>query len=262
MNTSINVFSNSIVDELIDNWEYWCPDKSCRNRTFNVPSVSESYLAGMDSGDQRYITVRVLTCNRCYKPLIMGTYTYKNDKDGWGARGHKWTSAEMRTMNIASGISIPKPKHPVEYIAFLEPAEERDLPKGINKLVVSSFREAEFAVSKNKPISAAATIRNTVRLMVEDNGLNAGNLKDAIKKLPFEKDYRDAIGNLKIVGDDSMHYESYGMAELRAALEVLALALNEHARRSENIEKLKKAVGTKQSEKGKVVKVAEKQSAE
>lgn len=262
MQKSINVFSNSLVDELVSDWEYWCPDKACRNRTFNVSSESDSYLSGVDAGDERYIKVRTLICNRCYKPLVMGTFTYKNTKDGWAARGEKWTTSEMRNMNIGVGISTRPPKHPVEYIAFLEPAEERDLPKGMSKSVVASFREAEFAVSKSKPISAAATIRNTVRLIVEDNNLDASNLKDAIKKLPFEKDYRDAIGNLKIVGDDSMHYEGYGMPELRAALEVLALALIEHARRSENIEKLKKAVGTKRSEKGKLAKVAEKQLAE
>lgn len=255
--------THSIVDELIDGWEYWCPDKGCRNRTFSVASESDKYRYGTDGDDDRHLQVRVLKCARCFSALVIGTYTYYNNQVGWAARGQRWTSAESKILSLGAGISSSRPpKHPTEYVAFLEPAETRELPKGLSKNVVTSFREAEFAVSKNKPISAAATIRNTVRLIVEDNDLDARNLKDAIKSLPFDKEYRDAISDLKIVGDDTMHYEGYSMAELRAALEVLALALGEHARRRENIEKLRKAVGTKRSEKGKAAKALKTQVAE
>ena len=148
-------------------------------------------------------------------------------------------------------LSGTPPYQPQEYVAFTEPVQERELPKDLNKKIVASFREAEYAVAKNKPISSASSIRNTVRLIVEDNGIAKDNLKEAIKELPFDKEYVDAIGNLKAIGDDTLHYEEYQMKELRTAVEVLALALNQHAAKTSNLAQLHKAVSEKGSAKAK-----------
>lgn len=149
-----------------------------------------------------------------------------------------------------SSSSTP-PYQPQEYLAFTEPVQERELPKGLNKKIIASYREAEYAIAKNKPISSASAIRNTVRLIVEDNGITEGSLKEAIKKLPFDAEYITALGNLKIIGDDTLHYEEYDIAELRPAIEVLGLALNQHATKLDNLAKLHKAVSDKGSKKSK-----------
>ncbi len=143
------------------------------------------------------------------------------------------------------------PYQPQEYLAFTEPVQEQELPDGLNKKIVASYREAEYAIAKNKPIGSASAIRNTVRLIVEDNGITENNLKEAIKKLPFDTEYVTALGNLKIIGDDTLHYEEYSIEELRPAIAVLGLALNQHATKLENLAKLHKAVSDKGSKKAK-----------
>jgi len=246
------VYTTADLESIIEGWQYWCPVNTCRNRTCRVGSETDKLKIGDGNGDTKYLIVRTLTCERCGYPLVLGTNVYYNQSKGWGARGQVMTTsnAKMFSRLDVSPHSTP-PYQPQEYIAFTEPVQERELPKDLNKKIVASFREAEYAVAKNKPISSASSIRNTVRLVVEGNGIVEDSLKEAIKKLPFDKAYIDAIGNLKVLGDDTLHYEEYKMEDLRPAIEVLALALNQHATQLSNLAQLHKAVSDKGSTKAK-----------
>lgn len=242
------------LEEIIDGWEYWCPNKECRNRTFRVDTGTDRRLptSPEKKGETRYLTVRVLVCERCGAPLVIGTHIYHNKEKGWGARGEVLTNSKARMMAAASIMSRGSvPYEPKEYVAFTEPISERILPDGLSKKIRLSFREAEYAIDKNKPISAAASIRNTVRLIVEDNKIKEPNLKDAIKKLPFNKEYRNALGDMKIMGDDTLHYEEYEISQLRPALETLSLALNDYYEHTARLNQLHKAVSDKASKKAK-----------
>ena len=245
-----NVYTTADLESIIKDWEYQC--NACRNRTCRVKTETERLKIGDTSKDTKYLIVRTLTCDRCGHPLVLGTNVYYSQSNGWDARGRVMTSsnAKMHSRLDISHSGVP-PYQPQEYIAFTEPAQERELPKGLGKKIVASFREAEYALAKSKPISTASATRNTVRLIVEEYGIKEGSLKESIKKLPFEKEYLDAIGNLKIVGDDTLHYEEYTIQELRPAVEVLALALNQHATKTENLKLLHKAVSDKSSMKAK-----------
>ena len=240
---------SSDLEDLIDGWDYWCPDETCRNRTFTIETESENFLTNTRNNDEsKYLRVRVLLCSRCKTPLVIGTNTYYSEKIGWGAREQVHLKSESRMMaaSIMAGQSLPY--HPMEYVAFLEPSSERPLPSKLSKKIVKSFREAEFAVDKNKPISAGAALRNTVRLIVDDYGIKSPNFKDAIKELPFDKEYVDALVNMKIIGDDTLHYEEYEISDIKPALDSLYLAIQDHHARQERLAQLHKAVSTKASQ--------------
>lgn len=245
----MQIYTTPDLESVIKDWQYWC--NSCRNRTCRVMSETEKLKVSEHDNETKYLIVRTLTCDRCDYPLILGTHVYYGKWGGWEARGHVMTTSNAkmyaRVDDVGSG---PPPYQPQEYLAFTEPVQERELPKGLNKKIVASYREAEYAVAKNKPISSASAIRNTVRLIVEDNNITEGNLKEAIKQLPFEQEYITALGSLKIIGDHTLHYEEYTIEELRPAVEVLALSLSQHSTRLENLDKLHKAVSTKGSKKG------------
>lgn len=241
------------LEEIIHSWSYWCPDRECRNRTFTIESGTNTklYVSSEENGDSRYLTVRVLVCERCKTPTVIGTHAYHNKKAGWGARGEVITSSNAK-MSAAAVISgRPLPYQAQEYIAFIEPVQERPLPKKVSKKISESFREAEYAIDKNKSISAAAAIRNTIRLIVEDNKITKSNLKQAIKELPFHDEYIKALGNMKIMGDDTLHYEEYSISELKPALESLYLALEDYYAHKDRLTQLHKAVSDKASKKGK-----------
>ena len=230
------------IEEIVQNWEYWCP--RCKNRTFGVVTETPNRLEeSVRQGEVRHLTVRVLICTRCAAPTVLGTYAYHSPEKGWGARG-SWQRAKpiMGTGNLVK---------PLEYVAFQEPVTERELPATVPKSVQSSFREAEFAVAHHKPIGAAAAIRNTIRLFVESEKIT-GDLKAAIKQLNIPPDYRAALGNPKIIGDHTLHFEEYEPTELSEALEVLYLVLVETYRSRERLQSLTKAVGDKASKRGKV----------
>jgi hypothetical protein len=243
------VLTTTDLESLIDGWEYWCP--KCRNRTCTIISETERLPVGEKDGEAKFLVLRVLQCTRDEYPLIIGTSVYYNTNKGWGARGQTMTKSDSIMWSRTSMMSSGSPPYmPKEYVEFIEPTQERELPSGLNKKIIASFREAEKAVSKNMPISAAASIRNTVRLIVEDNNINDDNLKLAVKKLPFDDTYISAMSELKIVGDHTLHYEEYKMSELVSALEVLALSLNQQATTQNNLAKLHKATsdkGTKRS---------------
>lgn len=225
------------LEQRIKDWEYWCP--RCKNRTCGIVIETPNKIKeGEEDGDTRYLSVRVLTCNRCIAPTVLGTYTYHNSDKGWDARGSWYPPGNW---------SISRPN---EYLAFQEPVSERELPKTLPKKVKTSFREAEFAVAHRKPIAAAAAMRNTIRLFVKSEGIELDELKAAIKQLNIANTYQDALGNLKIVGDHTLHFEEYSMAELTNALEVLYLALTETYRSRERLHDLTKAVGDKASKRG------------
>jgi len=150
---------------------------------------------------------------------------------------------------IMSGHGVPH--HPMEFIAFTEPVQEVELPKSLPSKIAASYREAEYAVSKNKPISAGAALRNTVRLLVEANKITETNFKEAIKKLPFANEYIDALVNMKIIGDDTLHFEEYEIAEIRTATEILQLALADYYSKMQRLADLHKAVSAKGSKKAK-----------
>jgi hypothetical protein len=244
------------LEEVIEGWEFWCWNKNCRNRTFTINTETGNDIllsVNSETGEKKYLKVRVLICDKCKKPTVIGTNRYWSTGDGWAARGELLTSNMAKMMAATTMWSGNGQSHhvPKEFIAFIEPSRERELPKGLSKKVVSSFREAEFALDKNKPISAAAVIRNTVRLLVEANGIDEENLKEAIKLLPFDKEYVDAMGHLKIMGDDTLHYEEYTIDELAPAVETLHLALLDYYTKQDRLAKLKKAVGDKASKQGK-----------
>jgi len=243
------VLSTEDLECLIDNWEYWCP--KCKNRTCSVINETARLLVSSKDGKDKYLIVRVLQCTRDYFPLIIGTNVYHSNDKGWGVEGQTMTKHNSQMWSRASIMSSGSPPYePKEYVAFAEPTQERELPSGLKEKIVASFREAEKAVSKNMPISAAAAIRNTVRLIVEDNNIEEDNLKQAVKKLPFDGKYISAITDLKIVGDHTLHYEEYKIPELLSAVEVLALTLNQHLTTQNNLKKLHKAtsdMGTKRS---------------
>lgn len=248
-------YTTEDLESIIDGWQYWCPVNSCRNRTCSVVTETDNHFVSRDGDESKYLTVRMLTCDRCKYPLVVGTNTYYDKQVGWDARGRVMTASNARMYARTSIIGGGTPPYQAqEFIAFTEPAQERELPKSLTKKLVASFREAEFALAKGKPISTAAATRNTIRLVVEEYGIEYDNLKEAIKKLPFDKEYRDAIGNLKIVGDDTLHYEEYTLTELRSAVDVLALALSQHAVKSESLNLLHKAVSDKASAKAKTQK--------
>lgn len=245
-------YASKDLESIIKDWEYWCPVNTCRNRTFRVGTETEKLKLGEDRGDTKYLIVRTLACERCGYPLVLGTNVYYNQDKGWGARGEVMTISNAKMFSRLDVMSTSRPPYqPQEYLAFTEPVQERELPKDLNSKIVSSFREAEYSITKGKPIGGASAIRNTVRLIVEDYDIVEDSLKQAITKLPFEKDYISALGNLKIIGDDTLHYEEYTIEELRPALEVLAIALNQHSTRTSNLERLHKIVSDKASKKAK-----------
>lgn len=242
------VYSTADLESIVKDWEYWC--NSCRNRTCNIKTETDKLKVGEVGNDTKYLIVRALTCDRCGYPLVLGTNVYYNQSKGWDARGRVMTKSNAIMHSRADIMSSGTPPYqPQEYVAFTEPVQEQELPKGLNKKIVASYREAEYAIAKNKPIGGAAAIRNTVRLIVEDYGITDEHLKDAIKKLPFDTEYITALGNLKIIGDDTLHYEEYDIVDLRPAIVVLGLALNQHATKQDNLAKLHKAVSDKGSKK-------------
>ncbi len=240
------------LEKRVKDWEYWCP--KCKNRTSGVIVETPSpILQGSEAADERYLTVRVLTCGRCSAPTVLGTFTYYNDEKGWAARGNIsqvgwWTppvrGPQTKPVTTSSG-------RPLEYVAFQEPVSERELPVTIPKKVKESFREAEFAVAHYKPIGAASCIRNAIRLLVEHEGIKTAELKAAITELDMPDGYRRALGNLKLVGDHTLHFEEYKIPELANALEVLHLALSETYHSREQLAALESAVGSKASQQGK-----------
>lgn len=251
-----NVSANEL-EEVIEDWQFWCWEKKCRNRTFTITTESANEMllsTNNQTGENRFLKIRVLTCDRCKRPTVIGTYSYWNTSDGWAARGEILPSSIARMIDAADVTMWSAPGEsqnvPKEFIAFIEPSRERELPTGLSKKVLASFREAEFAIDKNKPISAAA-IRNIVRLLVEDHGITEENLKKAIRQLPFDKEYIDAMTSLKIMGDDTLHYDEYAIAELTPAVETLHLALKDYYAKQDNLAKLHKAVGDKASQRGK-----------
>ena len=245
-----HVYTTADLEDIIKDWGYWC--NNCQNRTCKVITETDRLKVGEAGKDTKHLIVRTLTCDRCGYPLVLGTNVYYNQSNGWDARGSVMTTSNATMYSRLDVMSSGTPPYqPQEYLAFTEPVQERELPKGLNKKIVASYREAEYAIAKNKPISSASAIRNTVRLIIEDNGITESNLKEAIKKLPFDAEYITALGNLKIIGDDTLHYEEYDIAELRPAIAVLGLALNQHATKLDNLAKLHKAVSDKGSKKAK-----------
>lgn len=234
------------LNDIVKGWHYVCPIDSCRNKTCHVEYESERLKYAIKDKETEYLVVRVLVCENCGFPQILGTNVYYDNEKGWGARGETMTTTNANMYSrLDVSVSANPPYEPIEYVAFSEPVQKRELPTSIDKKVERSFREAEYAVAKNKPISAAAAIRNTVRLLVEKYDINESTLKDSVAKLPFESEYVEAIGDLKIVGDLTLHYEEYAIEELQTALEVLALALVQHANKMKNLKKLRQAVTTK-----------------
>lgn len=243
------VLTTEDLEYLIDKWEYWCP--KCKNRTSTVINETARLFVSSKDGKDKYLVVRVLQCTRDHFPLIIGTNVYHSKDKGWGAEGQTMTKSNSIMWSRASIMSSGTPPYePLEYVAFTEPTPQRELPSGLKEKIVASFREAEKAVSKSMPISAAAAIRNTVRLIVEDYDIHEDKLELAVKKLPFDESYVSAMTDLKIVGDHTLHYEEYKIPELVSAIEVLALSLNQHATTQNNLAKLHKATsdkGTKRS---------------
>lgn len=246
----LQLYSTADLESIVKDWDYWC--NNCRNRTCKIKTETDKLKVGEVGNDTKHLIVRTLTCDRCGYPLVLGTNVYYNQGKGWDARGRVMTKSNaMMYSRVDISSSSTPPYQPQEYLAFTEPVQERELPKGLNKKIVASYREAEYAIAKNKPISSASAIRNTVRLIVEDNGITESSLKEAIKKLPFDAEYITALGNLKIIGDDTLHYEEYDIIDLRPAIAVLGLALNQHATKLDNLAKLHKAVSDKGSKKSK-----------
>lgn len=244
------VYTTADLESIIKDWGYWC--NNCRNRTCKIKTETDRLEVGKVGKDTKYLIVRTLTCDRCGYPLVLGTNVYYNQSSGWDARGRVMTKSNATMYSRLDVMSSGTPPYqPQEYLSFTEPVQEQELPEGLNKKIVASYREAEYAIAKNKPIGSASAIRNTVRLIVEDNGINEDSLKEAIKKLPFDSEYITALGNLKIIGDDTLHYEEYNIEELRPAIAVLGLALNQHATKLDNLAKLHKAVSDKGSKKAK-----------
>jgi hypothetical protein len=235
------------LHEVIENWSFLC--WSCKNKTFKISDESSSLEIGSNSKPETiYLKVRVLQCDNCSKPTVIGTNLYHSDKNGWAERGEVLPShiakmlarADVTSWNDGSSRNVPK-----EFIAFIEPVRQRDLPSGVSKKVKSAFHEAEKAVDKNMPISAAATIRTTIRLMVESYNITEPELKKAVRLLPFDKEYLDAMSQLKLIGDHSLHFEEYEIEDLQNAVEVLHLALVEYFTKQESLKKLKQAVSSK-----------------
>lgn len=241
------------LEEIISNWNYWCPNISCKNRTFRIDTNTDKFLVSENSKRvKKFLTIRVLICERCSVPTIIGTNTYYSNEKGWGASGSvilESTQKMLAAASIVSSLSIPK--IPTEYIAFTEPVTERPLPGKLPVKIVKSFREAEYAVNKNKPISAAATIRNTLRLLVEHYKITEEHFKDQLKELPFDKEFIVALQDMKIMGDDSLHYEEYKISDIIPALEVLHLALEDYYSHIHSMSKLHSAVSIKASKKAK-----------
>lgn len=238
------------IERRIKGWEYWCPDPACKNRTYvTVVEMRDALPAGQDNNDTRHLTVRVFKCARCSMPTVLGTYKYFNREKGWSAR-ETWIDRRHFAASIMSHGSIPE--NPYEYLAFQEPGSMRELPTTTPKKVAASFREAEYAVGHQKPIGAAAAIRNAIRLLVESEGVTETKLKAAIKLLDIPDEYRKALGDLKLVGDHTLHFEEYEVAELKDAIDVLYLVLSDTYRSREQLKALQSAVGSKASKKGKI----------
>jgi adenine-specific DNA methylase len=243
-----NVPANEL-HEIIESWSFLCWD--CKNKTFQVIEESANLEIGSNSkGETIHIKVRVLQCDNCKKPTIIGTNAYYSDDDGWAARGDVIPShiakmlANVDVTHWSDGSSQRVPK---EFVAFVEPARKRDLPTGVSKKVGAAFHEAEKAVDNNMPISAAATIRTTIRLLVESHKITETELKKAVRLLPFDKEYLDALSQLKLIGDHSLHHEEYEATDLNNAIDVLHLALVEYYAKQNSLKKLQKAVSSKSS---------------
>lgn len=241
-----NVQANEL-HEVIDGWSFLC--WSCKNKTFRISDESANHEIGSNSkGEKIHLKVRVLVCDNCTKPTVLGTNIYYSDIDGWAARGEVLPShianmlARADVTNWSDGSSQTVPK---EFIAFIEPARQRELPTGVSKKVQAAFHEAEKAVDKNMPISAAASIRTTIRLLVESHSITEPELKAAVRLLPFDKEYLDAMSHLKLIGDHSLHYEEYETEDLKNAIEVLYLALVEYHSKQNSLKKLQQAVSSK-----------------
>lgn len=241
------------LHEVIEGWSFLCWD--CKNKTFRIIVQSGNLEIGSNTkGETVHIKVRVLQCDNCSKPTVLGTNIYHTEKEGWAARGEVLPShiakmiarADVTHWSDGSSQNVPK-----EFIAFIEPVRQRELPKGVSKKVKTAFHEAEKAVDKHMPISAAATIRTAIRLLVESHNITEPELKKAVRQLPFDKAYLDALSQLKLIGDHSLHYEEYDDEDLKNAIEVLHLALVEYYTKQESLEKLEKAVSSKSTKKAK-----------
>lgn len=244
------------LEELIVDWEYFCPDLECRNRTFVIDTDSKGNNIRSDlNGSDKYLTIRILKCSRCSSIYVIGTYYFKHSDEDKIESDSVVLKSDMKmlsTSDIFTGsLSSQVPRHPKEYIAFTEPALEKPLPNKLPLNIKKSYREAEFAISHNKPISAAASIRNTIRLIVEKLNISEKNFKSQIKKLPFSKDYIDAFLEMKIIGDHTLHYEEYSINDLKPALNTLYIALKEYYDHLDNIKALHKSVSNKASQKAK-----------
>jgi hypothetical protein len=241
------------LHEVIDGWSFLC--WNCKNKTFRITVQSSNLEIGSNNkGEKINIKVRVLQCGNCDKPTVLGTNVYYSEKEGWAARGEVLPShiakmiarADVTNWSDGSNQNVPK-----EFIAFIEPARQRELPKGVSKKVKTAFHEAEKAVDKHMPISAAAAIRTAIRLLVESHNISEPELKKAVRLLPFDKEYLDALSQLKLIGDHSLHYEGYDVEDLQNAVEVLHLALVEYYTKQESLKKLQQAVSSKSAKKAK-----------
>lgn len=123
---------NSATDlnSVVEGWEYRCPVETCQNRTCRVLEESERLKVSTQKGESRYLIVRVLECEHCALPLVLGTHVYHNQEKGWGARGETMTASDAEMTSRVSIMSTGTlPYQPVEYLAFTEPVQKRPLKK-------------------------------------------------------------------------------------------------------------------------------------
>jgi len=96
-----------IVDDLehvIDGWEYWCWDNTCKNRTFWISNESGDDIllsTNSETGEKKLLKVRLLICQRCHKPTVLGTYRYWDTSNGWATRGEIVPSSIAKMMDRA-----------------------------------------------------------------------------------------------------------------------------------------------------------------
>jgi Domain of unknown function (DUF4145) len=143
---------------------------------------------------------------------IPGTYVY------WGAR---------RCPNLSCGAVVlvartdhtPWEMFPAETIDF----DASDLPES----VVSALDEAITCHAHDCYVAAAIMVRKTLEIVCDDRGATGNNLYERITDLGNQmlmpQPMRDALHDLRLLGNDAAHIESQvyngvGAAEVEAAI--------------------------------------------
>lgn len=182
---------------ILQDWTFICP--FCGNKTF-TGKWSEKYMKDKIIDDRtgltRYLNIYVLECGNCKKIITVGSYFFCDRVKGWAACG------------MYSG------GRPYEYLAFQTPNRQISLPSVLKSEIKQSFKEALHNLDYNQTMSAGAMIRNTLRLIIEDQGIEEDNLDQAIDKLRIDSESKKLAKNLKAFGDLTLHFEDFKRDEL------------------------------------------------